>query len=49
MREELANTIKNMIDEKMFKEVEKLAIEQGYSTSGWLRHNIWELIKEQRK
>ncbi|MEK3887285.1 hypothetical protein [Bacillus sp. FSL K6-3431] len=49
MNQELADVIKNIIDENMFKEVEELAKEQGYTTSGWLRHNIWELVKEQRK
>lgn len=47
--ESLANVIKNMIDKNMFDEIEKIAKEQGFTTSGWIRSNLWNLIKEQRK
>ncbi|WP_199925376.1 hypothetical protein [Paenibacillus bouchesdurhonensis] len=49
MDKELADIIKDTIDENMFKEIESLASEQGLTTSGWLRKNIWDLIREQRK
>jgi tRNA A37 N6-isopentenylltransferase MiaA len=48
LNQTLADKIKNMIDENMFKEVEKLAKQQGFSTEGWFRHHIWELIRQQR-
>lgn len=48
MNENLASTIKNLIDENMFKEIETLAKAQGCTTSGWIRGNLWECIKEQR-
>lgn len=49
MNEQLASAIKEIVDENMFKEIEKLAKEQGFTTSGWIRKNLWNLIREQRK
>lgn len=49
MNEQLAKTIKETVDENMFKEIEEIAKEQGFSTRGWIRKNLWNLIREQRK
>ena len=48
MDKNLAYIIKDIIDENMFKEIEILAKKQGFTVEGWIRSNIWDLIKEQR-